>query len=125
MRVLPEEFKDVGKVLDAGASKYGEDAWLHGISWSHRSNHESMSRHLAEAYCGVTKDHDTGLHPLLHLAARALMEYTVYKRDHKIELEIDAFMKLAGILNDPKMPNDKLRQAWKDFAETVQPRNDS
>jgi len=77
---LPPEFLDVQKVLDFGAIKYGKDSWLRGEHFNHRDNHASMSRHLAEAYNGISEDTESGLDPLLHLAARALMEYTLHKR---------------------------------------------
>lgn len=78
---LPEEFGDVLLVMQEGAKKYPPgDGWLMGKAFSHRSNHASMCRHLAEHYMKVDKDHDTGLDPLLHLACRALMMYTLKKR---------------------------------------------
>ncbi len=77
---LPPEFLDVQKVLDFGATKYGKDSWLAGNHFNHKDNHASMSRHLAEAYNGKSADEESGLDPLLHLACRALMEYTLYKR---------------------------------------------
>lgn len=76
----PEEFKDVYKVLEIGAKKYGPNSWLEGKHFNHRDNHASMSRHLAEAYMKKDKDEESGLDPLLHLACRALMEYTVKHR---------------------------------------------
>lgn len=79
---LPEEWYDLLLVLDNGAKKHGPLTWLElkNPSLQHRANHASMSRHLAEAFCGIVKDRESGLHPLLHLACRALMQYTRYKR---------------------------------------------
>ena len=79
---MEREFYDLGLVIAAGADKHGEDTWLlpENVSLQHQNNHASMSRHLAEAYTGITKDSETGLHPLLHLACRALMEYTRIER---------------------------------------------
>jgi len=77
---IPKEFLDVMKVLEFGARKYEPDGWLKGIKFNHKDNHASMSRHLAEAYMGVKEDKETRLDPLLHLAARALMEYTCKQR---------------------------------------------
>lgn len=79
---LPEEFLDVLKVIEFGAKKHGADSWLHkdNPSLDHKANHASMSRHLAEAYMGREKDPESELDPLLHLACRALMEYTRKKR---------------------------------------------
>jgi hypothetical protein len=79
---IPEEFEDVYDVMLPGAEKHGKDTWLDkdNPSLEHRANHASMSRHLAEGYMGRTADPETGLHPYLHLACRALMAYTRYKR---------------------------------------------
>lgn len=76
----PEEFKDVLLVLDTGAKKYGDNSWLSGNHFDTHKNHKSMSHHLLESYRGILKDHESGLDPLLHLACRALMEYTLRKR---------------------------------------------
>lgn len=79
---LPMEWYALNLVLADGAQKHGEGTWLDPTnpSLQHKANHASMSRHLAEAYCGITEDRDSGLHPLLHLACRALMEYTRHVR---------------------------------------------
>ncbi len=77
---LPLEFLDVRKVLEFGAIKYGKDSWMRGEHFNHRDNHASMSRHLAEAYAGKSVDDESNIDPLLHLACRALMEYTLKKR---------------------------------------------
>lgn len=79
---IPPEFADVAEPLAHGARKYGDGGtgWLDGKNFSHRNNHASMCRHLAEHYMGVDADHETGLDPLLHLACRALMAYTMKKR---------------------------------------------
>jgi hypothetical protein len=78
---IPIEFNDVNKVLEFGAEKYGANTWLEGNHFGHTSNHNSMFHHLAESYANVSKDLESDLHPLLHLACRALMEYTLIKRD--------------------------------------------
>ena len=77
---IPEEFLHVNKVLAEGAKKYGANGWLTGYHFNHKDNHASMSRHLAEAYNWKEKDEETGLDPLLHLAARSLMLYTLKQR---------------------------------------------
>lgn len=74
---IPLEFDDVVLPLVEGAKKYPGDGWLEGKFFNRRDNHASMSRHLAEYYMGVTSDKESGLDPLLHLACRALMAYTV------------------------------------------------
>lgn len=80
----PKELYDFEKVLEFGATKYGANTWLKGEHFTHRDNHASMSRHLAEGYMGVTKDKESGLHPYLHLACRALMEYCMWKKGHEL-----------------------------------------
>jgi hypothetical protein len=78
----PEEFYDVDLVLKMGAEKYKPRDWekSHGSVVTHDANHNSMFHHLAESYTGATEDEESELHPLLHLACRALMGYTRYKR---------------------------------------------
>ena len=77
---FPIEFAHVFKVLTFGAKKYGANSWLQGKHFNHKDNHASMSRHLAEAYTGKDRDGESNLDPLLHLAARALMQYTLKVR---------------------------------------------
>ena len=76
------EFDDIYKVLEMGAKKHGAKNWLepNGSKSSHKDMHASMFRHLAESSVGKTKDDESGLHPLLHLATRALMVYTRQQR---------------------------------------------
>lgn len=75
---FPIEFLDIVNVLEMGSKKHGKDSWRdkNNISLQHKNNHASMSRHLSEFYCQKLKDDESGLDPLLHLAARALMAYT-------------------------------------------------
>ena len=79
---LPPEFHDMLQVMDMGNKKHGKDSWLDADnpSLQLKANHASISRHLAEYYCGVQEDHESGLDPLLHIATRALMEYTRRQR---------------------------------------------
>ena len=79
---IPDEMQDFVLVLLEGARKYKANGWLDkdGQSIDNKSNHASMFRHLAESCTGREKDKDTELHPLLHLACRALMGYVRYKR---------------------------------------------
>ena len=80
----PAEFLDVFKVLEFGISKgYAADGWLKGEKFDHKSNHASMCRHLAEHYVGKLEDDESKLNPLLHLACRALMAYTIQQRGKK------------------------------------------
>lgn len=78
--IIPDEFKDILKVLDMGAVKYGANSWLKGNHFDIHKNHRSMSHHLLESYREIREDHESGLDPLLHLATRALMEYTLRSR---------------------------------------------
>lgn len=84
------EFDDLYKVMEMGASKHGERNWLepNGSKSCHADMCASMFRHLAEASTGMTRDHESGLHPLLHLITRALMLYTRQQRgiEHKEDL---------------------------------------
>lgn len=77
---IPVEFSHVIKVLEMGAKKYGANSWLYGNHFDTHANHKSMSHHLLESYRNIRADHESGLDPLLHLAARALMEYTLQSR---------------------------------------------
>jgi hypothetical protein len=77
---IPEEFTHVDKVLINGAIKYGPNSWIKGNHFDVHKNHKSMSHHLLESYREIRIDHESGLDPLLHLACRALMEYTLRKR---------------------------------------------
>lgn len=78
--IIPPEFKDTDLVLENGAIKYGANSWLKGNHFDVHKNHRSMSHHLLESYREMREDHESGLDPLLHLATRALMEYTLRKR---------------------------------------------
>ena len=77
-----DEFYEVDKVLKMGAEKYEIDDWLkeEGHVISPKKNHDSMFHHLAESFVGRIKDKESELHPLLHVACRALMGFTRYKR---------------------------------------------
>jgi hypothetical protein len=79
------EFYDIELILQMGAKKYSPHDWEQekGAVITHLNNHNSMFHHLAESYTGVTEDNESGYHPLLHLATRALMGYTRHKRGLK------------------------------------------
>lgn len=80
--LLEPEFLHFLQVLEEGSRKYGKYSWLSedGPKTSHKDMHASMFRHLAESHAGKRYDEETGLDPLLHLAARALMLYTINHR---------------------------------------------
>ena len=82
MTIIPKEFFDIALVIEMGARKHGADTWLDkdNPSLDRKANHSSMCRHLAEVYGQVTEDEESGLHPALHLACRALMLYARYRR---------------------------------------------
>lgn len=91
---VPEEFMDVALVIEAGRKKYPNEAdgipnWLHddGKTMAIKTNADHMFHHLADFREGHTADRDSGLHPTLHLACRALMAYTRYKRGLRNELD--------------------------------------
>lgn len=75
---VPKYMLDFIDVMLIGAGKYKSDNWLQpdGTGTSHDKMHNSMFHHLADSYCHIRQDHETGLDPLLHLVARALMVYT-------------------------------------------------
>ena len=77
-----EDFNDMLLVLEMGAKKHGAHNWLkpNGSKSSHTQMHDSMFHHLSDSYVGKTQDEESGYHPLLHLACRALMYYTREKR---------------------------------------------
>lgn len=81
---IPSEMFEFINVLyhSANTGKYPANNWLQkdGKTSDHKSMCASMFRHLAAAECQLEKDPDSGLHPLLHLAARSLMLYTRIKR---------------------------------------------
>lgn len=81
----PKEFMDVYKIIDMGAVKYAPNSWLDydNPSVQHRANHESMFRHLAHSQTGDRLDYESEEDHLLHLACRALMQYTRLKRGIK------------------------------------------
>ncbi len=82
--IVPDEMQDFKKVMAFGISKgYEPDSWLlkNGAKTSNKEMHDSMFHHLAESFAGQTRDAESGLDPLLHLACRALMLYTRRQND--------------------------------------------
>lgn len=81
--LIPSEMDNWKDILESGAAKHGANNWLDkdGNKSSHKDMHDSMFHHLAESFVGNTKDKDSGFHPLLHLATRALMCYTRQMRN--------------------------------------------
>lgn len=84
--IRAEEFDDIDLVLEMGAKKYGNLNWTKpdGTKSGFYDMHMSMTRHLAESFMGVRQDDESGLDPLLHLATRALMMYTLLQRGIRV-----------------------------------------
>lgn len=84
------EMMDFVSVIEMGAIKHGNKNWLdpNGKKSSHKEMHDSMFHHLAESYSGKIRDNESGLHPLLHLACRALMCYTRHARGIQHENDV-------------------------------------
>lgn len=109
---LPDEFYDVVKVLEHGLDKgYAEDGWLapDGPTMDVKSQAGSMQRHLSKALYGDVMgnkiDTDSGLHHALHLACRALMLYTRYRRgvQHPKDGRVNIKFQRAGrLVRHPK-----------------------
>ena len=76
-KALDEGYKGVIEVLEYGAKKHGDFNFLKpdGKTCSHRDNIACIFRHVAQASVGVVKDHESGLHPILHAACRCLILY--------------------------------------------------
>ena len=84
------EFYDIAKVLEMGAKKYGPRDWeINGTRMSKEENSDHMFHHLSAYRSGEKEDHESKLHPLLHLATRALMGYTREKREEKIDKNME------------------------------------
>lgn len=83
--LLPAEFLDMEKVFEqvVRSGKYHAHDWEAGISFNKMKNFDSMFHHLCDARSGIGQDHESGLSPYLHLAIRALMAYTLEKREHE------------------------------------------
>ncbi len=79
--LAPVEFDDVILALMNGAKKYEAHGWETGKEFSRAANIASIKRHIREYLIGQMRDKESGLHPFLHVACRALMQYTLDKRD--------------------------------------------
>jgi len=81
---IPLEFFDILKVLQHGIDKgYKKDGWLidpESPTMDHVSCHNSIWHHVADSYCKIKEDHESGLDPKLHAAVRLLMKYTRERR---------------------------------------------
>src|SRR4029077_3564829 len=106
--IFPPEFLDVLQVLEQASKsgKYKPNGWLKGIKFKKINNINSMYRHLMAYNYGEVRDKDSGLHPLLHVACRALMQYTLDKRnnpyisdDNRIKSSTDCVLTVQGCVN--------------------------
>lgn len=69
---LPQRaLAEVARVLDDGEAQFGRDTWREGRPWTDHSS--ALLRHTARWLEGEEVDVNSGLHPLAHVAARALM----------------------------------------------------
>lgn len=78
--LMPVEFDDIVLVLMNGAEKYEAHGWENGVAFEKDANLASIRRHENDYKAGIIVDKDSGLHPLLHVACRAMMQYTLDKR---------------------------------------------
>lgn len=86
---IPFEMLDFINVMrkSAESRKYEDENYLkpNGRKTSYKQMHKSMMNHLVASILEERIDPESGLDPLLHLAARALMMYTRIKRGIKHE----------------------------------------
>lgn len=101
--LAPTEFDDVVLVLQQAAEsgKYEPNGWLEGKKFDRDSNIASIKRHVLEYRKGIMQDSESGLHPLLHVACRALMQYTLDQRNTKETLSHDLDYS-SNLLSCPK-----------------------
>ena len=80
---ISTEFYDVVKIVEFGKKKYTHtnNNILTTDRTSLKENHSSMSRHLAQGFCGIKRDPESGLSPFTHLATRALVASYRSKND--------------------------------------------
>jgi len=75
--LLQSGMLDFFDVFLHGARKHGTNNYMtaEGTKCSRNDNSASMLRHLAEFSANKQADRDSGLHPTLHLACRAMIGY--------------------------------------------------
>lgn len=72
----------LAEVLMAGAEKYSERGWEEQAHiYTVEKHFESLLRHIHEHKQGITKDPETGLHPLKHAFCRLGMMLTILERE--------------------------------------------
>lgn len=136
----------LAKVMQAGASKYGEWNWQKGMEW-HKC-YASLLRHINKFWQGEDFDEETGELHIAHAAINAifLLEYyrlypegdnrpSAFHRERKVGLDVDgvladfspAYLQKAEELNMLKFPQDKMHHwetlyndehLWKDICSS-------
>lgn len=81
--LVPEADIEVARVLGFGASKYDENNWKKGISYSRL--HGAVRRHLAAWSMGEDLDPESGLPHLAH--ARCGLDFLIWMSKHRPELD--------------------------------------
>lgn len=88
IRFMDEVFDDVMRVFAFGADKHPDSGdtpnflMEDGNKCQHKVRHDSCFHHTAESFCGSKADHESGLHPLLHLISSSAILY--YRQKHGI-----------------------------------------
>lgn len=73
LQLLPTEpLREIAKVLECGAAKYGEYKWRE-VEIAASTYVGAIERHLFEWLDGSDQDEESGLHPLAHVAASCLI----------------------------------------------------
>lgn len=63
----------VATVLTYGAIKHDEDDFTHCTTRTVKGEFDALMRHWATYMSGSIEDDETGLHPTVHMAARAII----------------------------------------------------
>lgn len=71
-----EALEEVARVMEGGAKKYGERGWA---SQPEQSFIDALLRHAVKLGYGMTRDEETGLHQVAHIAANALILLAIAK----------------------------------------------
>ncbi len=85
--LLAEVMTDTMQVFDFGAAKHPDSGWQpnflteNGNKCSLTVRGNSCLHHAADVRAGVKQDHESGLHPALHLIASAVILYIRQKRN--------------------------------------------
>jgi hypothetical protein len=106
--LMPEEaLEEVMKVLQHGASKYGDFNWVDNASEVEHTRYiNALERHLKKVKRGIDTDPDSGLPELAHIACNALMllQYQLLK------LGIDDRRKFVSVEDIEHLRNEALKK---------------